>query len=161
MLKSQLDNLIRFCFCFHQTMDCDWTMQHPSYISEKWNKYIGIKPNKLEIYPSNTQTTKWLKTWNVSNEDWEELKEIVTFIQIVNTKVFVVSGEDQSNRFISVVLGQWSPSELLNEFERLIGDKNKINKYEYKGLHVLIEKEIEYWLCKTDNKRDYNLNLLL
>ena len=137
-------------------MDCDWTMQHPSYISEKWNKYIGVKPNGLELYPSNPQTTKWLKTWNVSNEDWEELKEIVTFIQVVNMRALVLPGGNKGNRFI-----QWSPSELLGEFERLIGDKNKINKDEYKGLHELVDREIGYWLWQTDNKRDYNLNLLV
>lgn len=137
-------------------MDCDWAMQHPIYILEKWNKYIGVKPNKLELYSSNEQTIKWLKTWNVNNEDWEELKEIVTFIQVVNMKALVVSGGNKGNKFI-----QWSPSELLDEFERLIGDKNKISKDEYKGLHELIEKEIEYWLWQTDNKRDYNLNLLV
>ena len=49
-------------------MDCDWTMQDPSYISEKWDKYIGVEPNKRELYPSNPQITKWLKIWKVSNE---------------------------------------------------------------------------------------------
>lgn len=156
MEKNQLNNLIRFCFNFHRSMDCDWTMQHPSYILEKWNKYIGVKPNKLELYPSNDLTIKWLKTWNVSNKDWEELKEIVTFIQVVNMRALVVSGGNKGNRFI-----QWSPSELLDEFERLIGDKNKINKDEYKGLHELVDREVEYWLWQTDNKRDYNLNLLV
>jgi hypothetical protein len=156
MEKSQLDNLIRFCFNFHQTMDCDWTMQHPSYISEKWDKYIGFEPNKLELYPSNPQITKWLKIWNVSNEDWEELKEIVTFIQIINMKALTLPGGNDSNIF-----AQWSPSELLDEFERFIGDKNKINKDEYKGLHELVDREIGYWLWQTDNKRDYNLNLLV
>jgi hypothetical protein len=40
-------------------------------------------------------------------------------------------------------------------------DKNKINKDEYKGLHELVDREIGYWLWQTDNKRDYNLNLLV
>ena len=156
MEKSQLNNLIRFCFLFHKSMDMMWINQHPDYIKEKWNKYIGFKPNGLELYPQDDKTVTWLKKWNVSNEDWEELKEVVNFIRIVNTKSFVVSGGNENRRF-----KQWSPSVLIEEFERLIGDKQKISNTEKHGLHPLVEKEIEYWLWQTDNKRDYNLNLLI
>jgi hypothetical protein len=83
------------------------------------------------------------------------LKEIVTFIQIINMKALTLPGGNSN------IFAQWSPSELLDEFERFIGDKNKINKDEYKGLHELVDREIGYWLWQTDNKRDYNLNLLV
>lgn len=156
MEKSQLNNLISFCFLFHKSMDMMWINQHPDYIKEKWNKYIGFKPNELELYPQDDKTVSWLKKWNVSNEDWEELKEVVNFIRIVNTKSFVVPGGNENRRF-----KQWSPSDLIEEFERLIGDKVRISNREVLGLHSLVEKEIEYWLWQTDNKRDYNLNLLI
>jgi len=156
MKKSQLDNLIRFCFNFHQTMDLVWTSQTPDYIWEKWQKYIGFAPNKLELYPKDKNTVAWLKNWKVSNENWEKLKEVINFIEVVNSKALVVSGGNDSGRF-----KQWSPSELISEFENLIGDKNKINDLEYKGLHPVLEKEVEYWLWQTSNKRDYNLNLLV
>jgi hypothetical protein len=137
-------------------MDMMWINQHPDYIKEKWNKYIGFKPNKLELYPQDDETVSWLKKWNVSNKDWEELKEVVNFIRVVNTKALVVSGGNQNRRF-----KQWSPSNLIEEFERLIGDKQNISNIEKLGLHALIEQEIEYWIWQTDNKRDYNLNLLV
>ena len=57
-------------------MDMMWINQHPDYIKEKWNKYIGFKPNELELYPQDDETVSWLKKWSVSNEDWEELKEV-------------------------------------------------------------------------------------
>ena len=158
MEKSQLNNLIRFCFLFHKSMD----MRAPDYIKEKWNKYIGFKPNELELYPQDDETVSWLKKWNVSNEDWEELKEVINFIRVLNTKAFVVSGGNENRRF-----KQWSPSDLVEEFERLIGDKEKISNIEVLGLHFIgswpkaCEREIEYWIWQTDNKRDYNLNLLV
>jgi len=155
MEKSQLNNLIRFCFLFHETMDMAWTLQHPDYIKEKWNKYIGFSPDKRQLYPENSETASWLKRWSITNEDWKELKEIIQFIRILNTKSLVVSGG--SNKRYK----QWSPSDLVEEFERLIGDKSKICSIETGGLHVILEKEIEYWIWQTDNKRDYNLNLLL
>lgn len=155
MDTSQLNNLIRFCFLFHKSMVM-WINQHPDYIKEKWNKYIGFTPNKLELYPQDDKTVTWLKKWSVSNEDWEELKEVINFIRVINTKLFVVSGGNENRRF-----KQWSPSDLIEEFERLIGNKEKISNIEVLGLHPLVEKEIEYWMWQTDNKRDYNLNLLL
>ena len=157
MERSQLNNLIRFCFLFHKSMDMMWINQHPDYIREKWNKYIGFKPNKLELYPKDDKTVTWLKKWNVSNEDWEELKEVINFIRVVNTKSFVVSGGNENRRPSK----QWSPSNLIEEFERLIGDKKSISNTEVLGIHPLVEKEIEYWIWQTDNKRDYNLNLLV
>lgn len=131
-----------------------WINQHPDYIKEKWNKYIGFTPNKLELYPQDDKTVNWLKKWNVSNEDWEELKEVVNFIRVINTKSFVVSPGHGRYK-------QWSPTELVEEFEKLIGDKVKIYNLEVSELHALVEKEIEYWIWQTDNKRDYNLNLLV
>lgn len=133
-----------------------WVNQHPDYIKEKWNKYIGFKPNELELYPQDDETVSWLKKWNVSNQDWKELKEVINFIRVLNTKALVVSGGNENRRF-----KQWSPSNLIEEFERLIADKEKISNIEVLGLHALIEQEIEYWIWQTDNKRDYNLNLLV
>ena len=79
---------------------------------------------------------------------------MVNFIRVINTKSFVVSPGHGRYK-------QWSPSELVEDFEKLIGDKQKISNTEKHGLHPLIEKEIEYWMWQTDNKRDYNLNLLV
>ena len=154
MLKSQLDNLIRFSFLFHKTMDCDWVRQSPDFIWEKWQAYFGFPPDDREIYPEDGETIKWLKLWNVTNEDWQKLKSVVKFIRIINTRPLVSNG--------SVKWGdQWSPSELIELFERIFGDKTKITKVEYIGLHKLIDHEVQYWIWQTDAKRDYNLNLLV
>ena len=154
MLKSQLDNLIRFSFLFHKTMDCDWVRQSPDYIWEKWQAYFGFTPDEQEIYPEDTETIKWLKLWDVSNGDWQRLKSVVKFIRIVNSRPLVGGPSVKWEH-------QWSPSELIELFEKIFGDRSKITQIEYRGLHILIDHEIEHWIWQTDYKRDYNLNLLV
>lgn len=46
MTKSQLDNLIDFCFNFHETMGVNMSGCSSDYILEKWHKYIGVTPYK-------------------------------------------------------------------------------------------------------------------
>lgn len=135
-------------------MDCDWIIQSPDYIWEKWQSYFGFIPEDGEIYPQDSDTIKWLKMWNLTNEDWQKLKSIVKFIRVLNSRPFAgIPGTKWED--------QWSPSELIETFEKIFGDKTKITRVEYLGLHSLIDHEIKHWLWQTDAKRDYNLNLLV
>ena len=148
MTKIQLDNLIQFCFLFHPSMDCDWKMQSPDYIKEKWDKYIGIdvKHHDYDWSYFTHNTINWLKTWQVSNEDWIELKRIIRFIISLSDKPIL--------KYRDV----WKPSELIENFENQIGPVSEITQVPYNHIHALINIQIENWM--NDNIREYNLSLL-
>ena len=150
MTKIQLDNLIQFCFLFHPSCDCDWKMQSPDYLIEKWNKYIGIdvKHHDLDRSYFTHNTINWLKTWNVSNEDWIELKRIIRFIISLSDKP-ILKYRDKN----------WKPSELIENFENQIGPVSDITQIPYNHIHALIKIQIENWI--DDNIREYNLSLLI
>jgi len=148
MTKIQLDNLIHFCFLFHPSMDCNWKMQSPDYIKEKWNKYIGIDVRNFDDDKSylTYSNIDWLKRWNVSNEDWIELKRVIRFIISLSDKPIL--------KYRDV----WKPSELIENFENQIGPVSEITQVPYNHIHYLIKKEIDRWI--DDNIREYNLSLL-
>ena len=155
MTKIQIDNLIQFCFIFHPSFDCDWRKQSPDYIKEKWNKYIGIdvKHNYFDKSYFTSDTSDWLKTWKVTNEDWIELKKVIRFIMTLSKKPIFKNDR--------TTLEIWKLSEIIDIFENQIGTVNSINQIPYNHTHALIQKEIEKWISITQNNREYNLNLLL
>lgn len=133
MTKNQIDNLINFCFHFHKSMGFSIKgVTDFSYIEEKWNKYIGFKPIESD------------SIIEVSGYG-ENIKEILYFIQILNSKP----------------LNTWCVSELVNSFKFHIGNTEEINKNLYTGLHMVIRNEVEIWLNKKDNLRDYKLMCIL
>jgi len=154
MTKSQLDNLIQFCFLFHPSCDCDWSKQSPDYIKEKWNKYIGIDVKHNHFDPSyfTFNTSNWLKTWKVSNEDWIELKRVIRFIISLSEKPLIKAG-----RYKDV----WTLSEIIENFENQISTISEITQTPYNHTHALIKAEIEKWLDTTQNNREYSLSLLV
>jgi hypothetical protein len=125
-------------------------MQSPDYIKEKWNKYIGIdvKHHDLDRSYFTHNTINWLKTWNVSNEDWIELKRIIRFIISLSDKP-ILKYRDKN----------WKPSELIENFENQIGPVSEITQVPYNHIHALIKIQIENWI--DDNIREYNLSLLI
>ena len=131
-------------------MDCNWKMQSPDYIKEKWNKYIGIdvKHHDLDRSYFTHNTINWLKTWNVSDEDWIELKRIIRFIISLSDKP-ILKYRDKN----------WKPSELIENFENQIGPVSDITQIPYNHIHALIKIQIENWI--DDNIREYNLSLLI
>jgi len=152
MTKIQLDNLIHFCFVFHPSMDCNWEMQSPDYIKEKWNKYIGIdvKHHDLDRSYFTHNTINWLKRWNVSNEDWIELKRVIRFIVSLSEKPILKAGKYKH---------VWTISEIIENFENQIAPVNEITQIHYNHIHALIKIEMEKWI--NDNIREYNLSLLI
>ena len=132
-------------------MDCNWKMQSPDYIKEKWNKYIGIdvKHHDLDRSYFTHNTINWLKRWQVSNEDWIELKRIIRFIVSLSEKPILKAG-----RYKDV----WTISEIIENFENQIGPVSEITQVPYNHIHALIKIQIENWI--DDNIRDYNLSLL-
>ena len=155
MTKTQLDNLIQFCFLFHPSCDCDWTMQSPDYLKEKWNKYIGIDVTNYEFDKSyfTNNMTNWLKRWNVSNEDFSELKRVIRFITSLSEKPLLKAG--RYNKDV------WTLSEIIENFENQIDSVSEITQTPYNHTHALIKQEIEKWLDSIQNSREYNLSLLV
>jgi hypothetical protein len=154
MASTQLDNLIQFCFVFHPSCGYDWTMQSPDYLKEKWNKYIGIdvKHHDLEKSYFTHNTINWLKRWNVSNEDWIELKRVIRFIISLSEKPLFKTG-----RYKEV----WTLSEIVENFENQIAPISEIIQTPYNHTHDLIKLEIEKWLDGVQNKREYQLCALI
>jgi hypothetical protein len=157
MEKGQIDNLIHFCFNFHKTMDNNFVNSDPTYIIEKWNKYIGFKPNLREVELYQDPITDWIMRWKVDVKQYDELKEIIDFIIKVNKKHFFPRGLDTNYINPNMV---WSVSELVELFEENIGLSENINEFEYRHTHHIIENTIQNWLSNTQIKRDYNLILL-
>jgi predicted nucleic-acid-binding protein len=163
-MKTQLDNLIRFVLNNHINMDQHLIDNDPSYIMEKWNKYIGVKPKKNKELPSyktlkhilvsevmnseNIEVRNWILKWNVNEKTYNEIKEIVYFIIEINKKNFRVH-----NRCI--------PSDIVTLFQENIGSFEDINKYHGGNLHAIIENFLVNWLSDTQVTRDYNLVLLV
>ena len=154
MTKSQLDNLIQFCFLFHPSCDCDWEKQSPDYIKEKWNKFIGVDVTNYEYDKSyfTNNMVNWLKRWNVSNEDFAELKRVIRFITSLSEKPLIKAG-----RYKDV----WTLSEIIENFENQISPISEITQTPYNHTHSLIKSEIEKWLDITQNNREYSLSLLV
>jgi hypothetical protein len=170
MEKSQLNNLIKFCFLFHIENDNNWKSLNKDYILEKWNNYIGVMPvknpslsykNIKDLYRNflrnpdrvNNEMFKqiknlenilyWAERWGI--DKYDDVKEIIYFIIKLNEKKLKDS----------------SISDFILIFEESIGSIKDINKVPYNNLHQLIRSYIDYWLEIPKNKRDYNLNILI
>ncbi len=154
MTKTQLDNLIQFCFLFHPSFDCDWRKQSPDYLKEKWNKYIGIdvKHDDFDKSYFTSDTNSWLKTWRVSNEDWIELKRVIRFIMSLSEKPMLSAG-----RYKNI----WTLSKIIENFENQIAPMEQIIDVSYNNTHAVIGVEIEKWLSITQNSREYQLSTLI
>lgn len=170
MEKSQLDNLIKFCFLFHRENDNNWTFSNKDYIFEKWNSYIGVTPIKnpslsyknikdsyrdflrnphkvnnemFEQVKTVENILGWAERWGI--DKYDDIKEIIYFIIKVNEKK----------------LKDLSISDFILIFEEWIGSVKDISKVPYNNLHQLIRLHIEDWLEIPDIRRDYNLNILI
>ncbi len=161
MTKEQLNNLIRFSFNFHYSMDSKLEDHNACYLLEKWNNYIGVKPTKEltinveQVYTNpqlyNAHLVTWIKRWFDANS-FDDVKHIINFILIINSKSFHNIGDNTK---------VWVPSQLIDIFEDNIGDSNLINGHEYKGLHRIVEAQVDKWLKYDDTiNRDYQLSIL-
>jgi len=157
MLKTQIDNLIQFCFMFHPSMS-NWKEQSPDYIKEKWDKYIGIDlTNTCDDKSYYHNTSNWIKTWNLKDEDFLKIKGIIRFIISLSEKPILVRHQTQFQGKIEI----WTLCEIIENFENQISPVNKITDIRYNSTHELINIEIRNWLSITQNNRDYNLYRIL
>jgi hypothetical protein len=156
---NQMSNIVGFVFNLHKQCDINWEKESPDYIMEKWNKYIGTKTisNLFDLESlsprSKAKTKHWIRIWNVSDSKFHEMKEIVYLINIINTKAILQPIDNSNIRY-------WNLEELIDLFSKVI-DIEKVNKEFYNHQHTLVKREVVKWLNRTENKRAYNLNLLV
>ena len=160
MNKNQIDNLIRFSFAFHKShndfIDCD-----PSYIKEKWDKYIGFRPKPID-YDKNLEfmldpsVIQWREKWHVNDHIYIEMKDIINFIIRANEKHFFI-------RSIGMPLSEriWLTSDLITLFEELVGSPERINKELYNHMHTNLVRKLDTWKNEISIGRDYQLCLLV
>lgn len=160
MNKNQIDNLIRFCLAFHKSHN-DFITCDPSYIKEKWDKYIGFRPKPID-YDKNLEfmldpsVVQWREKWNVNDHVYIEMKDIINFIIRSNEKHFFI-------RSIGIPLSEriWLTSDLIILFEELVGSPERINKELYNHLHPNLIRVLDNWLREVGIGRDYQLCLLV
>jgi hypothetical protein len=158
MYSNQIRNIIGFTFNFHQQCDMNWEMESLDYILEKWEKYIGTDTKSnlfdLESLPlrDKIKTQKWIYTWKISDKEFSKVKEIIYLINRINYKALIYSANTD--------IRYWNLQDLIDEFSKAI-DIEKVNKDLYNNNHEIIKNEIFKWLGKLENKRSYNLNLLV
>lgn len=136
----------------------------PSYIMEKWNKYIGVKPISDIVFNKEVVIDQWIKRWHVSDEKVDNMKNILMFIIKVNNKHFFIRGfeadeNDPSNHIKPNSV--WFLSELVELFEDVIGPVDDINTELYNHLHPNVAKVITEWENSILVRRDSNLTLIL
>ena len=136
----------------------------PEYIMEKWNKYIGVKPSSDITFNKEGVIGQWIKRWQVSDEQVDTMKNILTFIVRVNHKHFFIRGfeadeNDPSNHIKPNSV--WFLSDLIELFEEVVGPAEDINTELYNHLHPIVAKVITEWEDSKLVRRDNNLTLLL
>lgn len=156
MEKSQLDNLINIAFLFHRQMDNQWMDLNNDYIIEKWNKIIGTKSNKSVFMPEDDNVLMWKTKWFINLEEYDQVKQILSFIRQLNIRPIFVYRESTDNYLLN---NNWRPDDLVKLYKNNIGDPNLISKEYYGHIHALVKNAIQFY--KSMYLREYNLTLLV
>jgi hypothetical protein len=137
MNKIQINNLV--CF-IHNITPLENTQKlsqcSPDYVKEVWERWVNVEPVKKEIHKTEN-IINWIEKWNVSDEQFEELKEIIAFID---------SYHNHSYFFIF--------KRVVNLFEKHIGEPTLIEKDIRFGLHPVMMKKVEEYISLPRNE-DY------
>ena len=166
MDKNQIDNLIRFSFAFHKSHN-DFINCDPSYIKEKWDKYIGFRPKPISYDKTlesmlDPQVNQWRDKWHVNDHTYIEMKDIINFIIRSNEKHFFVRPmmmQDGTLKPLSPLV--WMTSDLISLFEELVGSPERINKELYNHMHTNLVRKLDTWKNEISIGRDYQLCLLV
>jgi hypothetical protein len=137
----------------------------PGYILEKWNKYFGdAKPKDIPApnfssseFPGlmDNITIKWIDRWG--KDSYKEMSKYLDIIRAINEKPFIIytyrgkAGEKVFKR-TKKTENLWYPSGLVELFEN--STEGYISDFEYRGLHISIEKNVEDWLENEYVKKD-------
>jgi hypothetical protein len=153
MNKTQLDNFIGFCFTIHTEMGNSLLDNDCEYIIEKWNKFIGVRPVDKDVY-NNQIINKWIEKWKVKQYQWDELKEVVDFLSILQSRPLYTEVQTWRN----VNFNMWNLEELIDLFNNKTGlNINDIHNSKYYHIHDNIKEIINEWLERPVNIRTYKL----
>ena len=155
MEKSQLDNLINFAFIFHIQCDSKWMNHDVAYFLDKWQKIIGTKSTKNVFIPECENIKNWTETWRVTDSEYNEVKQILSFIRQLNSRPINNILETDNH----LPNNNWRPDDLVKLYKNNIGDPNLISKDYYGHIHESIKRAIKVY--KNKYLREYNLTLLL
>ena len=156
MEKSLLDKLINIAFLFHRQMDNQWMDLNNDCIIEKWNKIIGTKSNKSVFMPEDDNVLMWKTKWFINLEEYDQVKQILSFIRQLNIRPIFVYRESTDNYLLN---NNWRPDDLVKLYKNNIGDPNLISKEYYGHIHALVKNAIQFY--KSMYLREYNLTLLV
>lgn len=107
---NKIDNLYSFMLII---LSEDYMTKSPSYIKEKWDRYIGIKPiSNIEL---NDKVLEWSEKWSCTNND---IINIFKLVEAFNRKEY--------NTLASIY-------RLSKVFEKYTGIKTKELSDEYNG----------------------------
>lgn len=152
MNKTILKNIIRFSFCFHQSMGNKIEDFSPSYILEKWQKHFGdAKPKPISESQYEYMKSlffKWIDRWG--EWSYRETADYLSIIYSINTKSF--------QKYDAERIRYWLPSELLELFEQNTEGAYQ-DEFEYRSLHSILESEMERWLSEEQSKESMKIVL--
>ena len=126
------------------------------YIIEKWNKIIGTKSNKSVFMPEDDNVLMWKTKWFINLEEYDQVKQILSFIRQLNIRPIFVYRESTDNYLLN---NNWRPDDLVKLYKNNIGDPNLISKEYYGHIHALVKNAIQFY--KSMYLREYNLTLLV
>ncbi len=141
-MKNRIDNLIKFAFLCHKTMDADMMNNDPSYLTEKWGKYIGFTPTSYDFDRNDVRCVDYCKRWRISDDELMKISHILLFAYRIND------------------IGIGDVSGIIKIFESTFGSINLITDIPYNGLHPNLSKFIDNWLDDKNRQRDYKFLLL-
>jgi len=123
-------------------MDSDMMNNAPSYLMEKWDKYIGFTPDVYDFDEIDERYIKYCDRWKVSYEEQLEISHILSYVYKIND------------------VGFRNVSDIIEIFENKFGSINFITDKPYNGLHPKLNSFIDKWINVEKRQRDYKLLLL-
>lgn len=148
MNPNQLYNIINITFNFHRSMGNDFMDMDKDYITEKWNKYIGVyyKFKDVEIDKTTNNIIKaWANKWKYSECELVMIKPIICLIIKLNQKI--LWGKKSQINIEDLI-------QIFSEFLYI----ETITNLKYDSNHQLVKQEVSKFLVK--NKRELNLLIL-
>ena len=153
--ETQIDNLVSFYFNINEDMDAPLMSQDPSYIMEKWGKWISrnnfIENYNPNIIPINDLTKSWIRRWcNISDDMFLNNNESVLgkFMDDPNNHIIIsivkfISSYETAPTFLNLF-------HIIALFEHCFPNV-EINKTKGGVLHPIIDQHIDQYMNYEGN----------
>ena len=148
MVRTQLENLIKFTFLFVKS---ELRFYDPSYIYEKWESVLSVHDDDLKLYTGDrTVLSEYEHVWGIITDD-----KVYTKVNIV----YQLKQLGFSNSF--------SLPNIIELFEKYI-DISEVSVNKSRHTHPLLIDAISKWMLVDINKnefksylRDFSIDSLL